>query len=82
MEITLYLSREPRNKDNNFIEGEKQKNQLLLYSLVYTSQSQDQHRKVSLFYTYQQQTSNMKFEKYYPYNYSGHYFGLKFSYSY
>jgi hypothetical protein len=82
MEITSYLSRQPRDKDNNFIEGEKQKNQLLLYSLVYTSQSQDQHRKVSLFYTYQQQTSNMKFEKYYPYNYSGHYFGLKFSYSY
>lgn len=81
-ELTSYLSRQPRDENNNFIEGGKQKNQLMLCSLIYTSQSEDQHRKISLFYTYQQQSSNMKFEKYYPYNYSGHYLGLKFSYSY
>ncbi|MFN3550346.1 MAG: hypothetical protein ACK4WJ_00830 [Endomicrobiia bacterium] len=81
-EITSYLSRQPRDENNNFIENEKQNNFLVLYSLIYTSQSVDQHRKVSLFYTYQQQSSNMKFERYYPYNYSGHYFGVKFSYSY
>ncbi len=81
-EITSYLFRQPRDENNNFIENEKQKNFLALYSLIYTSQSFDKHRKVSLFYTYQQQSSNMKFEKYYPYNYSAHYFGIKFSYSY
>jgi hypothetical protein len=80
-EFLYYTSRNARDKDNNFVD-EKQKNFLSVYSISYNSQSPDKHRKVSLFYTYQQQTSNMKFEKYYPYNYSGHYFGLSFSYSY
>lgn len=82
MEFKYYTSRDVRDSQNNFITGEKQKNFLYLLSLMYTSQSVDKHRKVSLFYTYQQQISNMKFEKYYPYNYTGHYFGIKFSYSY
>lgn len=81
-ELTSYLSRQPRDENNNFIHGKKQQNLLLLLSLIYTSQSTDRHRKVSVFYTYQQQSSNTKFEKYYPYNYSGHYFGIRFSYSY
>ncbi|MCS7151356.1 MAG: hypothetical protein NZ928_03095 [Endomicrobia bacterium] len=81
-EFTSYLSRQPRDRNNNFIMDEKQRNQLTLLSLIYSTQSLDQHRKLSLFYTYQHQTSNMKFEKYYPYNYTGHYFGIKFTYSY
>ena len=80
-EFLFYSSRNARDKDNNFID-EKQKNFLSVYSLSYNSQSSDTRRKISFFYTYQQQSSNMKFEKYYPYNYSGHYFGIKFNYSY
>ncbi len=80
-EFLYYTSRNARDKDNNFID-EKQKNFLSVYSLSYNSQSSDTRRKISFFYTYQQQSSNMKFEKYYPYNYLGHYFGIKFNYSY
>lgn len=81
-ERTLYTSRLPRDEENNFVDGEKQVNNLFLHTIAYTSQSEDEVRKVTLFYTFQQQSSNTKFEKYFPYNYTGHYFGLQFNYSY
>ncbi|MEN3013447.1 MAG: hypothetical protein ABDH23_02385 [Endomicrobiia bacterium] len=81
-ELTSYLSRSPRDENNNFISNKKQQNQKVIASLVYNSYSQNERSVFSIFYSYFYQTSNMKFEKYYPYNYSGHYFGIKVSYTY
>lgn len=81
IDYKVYLNRPPRDKENNFIEGEKQNNLLLLLTLGFNKRRSDTSI-TTFFYTYQQQTSNMKFEKYLPYNYSGHFIGLKYSLKY
>lgn len=77
----LYSSRKPRDENNNFVEGETQKNLLYLFSFVFNKKSSDVST-TSLFYIYQQQSSNVKFEKYLPYNYTGHFVGLRYSLKY
>jgi len=77
----LYTNRPPRDENNNFVAGEKQRNFLFLLTLAFNKKSSD-ISTTTFFYTYQQQTSNMKFEKYLSYNYSGHFFGFKYSLRY
>lgn len=80
IDLKSYSKRPPRNKDNEFISG-KQKNNLFLLSLGFTLKPNDITR-TTFFYTFQNQTSNMEFEKYLPYNYSGHFVGISFNYTY
>lgn len=75
-----YLSRPPRDANDTFQEG-NQYNDLIIFSVGFTLKPNDITR-TSFYYTYQGQASNMKFEKYLPYNYSGHFFGVSFSYTY
>ncbi len=77
----IYSDRNPRDLDNQFIEGEKQNIFLTLLTFGFMKKATDVS-SLSIFYTYQKQTSNMKFEKYLPYNYDGHFIGLKYTITY
>jgi hypothetical protein len=76
----MYLNRPPRDADNTFLDG-TQRNDMVIVSVGFTLKPNDITR-TSFFYTYQGQSSNMKFEKYLPYNYSAHFFGVSFNYTY
>jgi hypothetical protein len=80
-EFTNYATRPPRDTANTVLTAEKQSNVLTMLNFRYDYKPDD-ITDVTLFYVYQTQVSNMKFEKYFPYNYSGQYFGIKFSYTY
>ncbi|OGS20005.1 MAG: hypothetical protein A2252_01790 [Elusimicrobia bacterium RIFOXYA2_FULL_39_19] len=75
-----YSSRPPLDANNNFTDG-KQANNLMLMNVAFEKKSSEVARW-ALFYSYQQQASNVRFEKYLPYNYSGSFFGIKYSLRY
>ncbi|MFN3967211.1 MAG: hypothetical protein ACK4JE_05900, partial [Endomicrobiia bacterium] len=77
----FYSDRQPRDVDNQFIEGEKQTIFLTLLTFGFLKKATEVS-SLSIFYTYQTQSSNMKFEKYLPYNYDGHFIGLKYAITY
>ncbi|MBN1822785.1 MAG: hypothetical protein JW803_00540 [Endomicrobiales bacterium] len=76
----IYTSRPPRSGGNEFMDG-KQTNFLTIFNFGFTFKPND-ITKTTLFYVFQNQASNMEFEKYLPYNYTGHYMGINFNYSF
>ncbi|MCX5781595.1 MAG: hypothetical protein NT145_02665 [Elusimicrobia bacterium] len=75
-----YSNRPPRDSENAFISG-NQYNNLFILSCGF-SKRQNDVTTMTVFYNYQSQVSNMTFERYLLYNYSGHYMGVSFSYTY
>lgn len=79
-ELKIYSNRPPRDDSNNFLTG-TQNNSLYFFTTGFTLKA-NEVTNTTFFYNFQVQSSNMKFEKYIPYNYSGHYFGINFNYTY
>jgi hypothetical protein len=77
----IYLKREPRDEDGEFIEGKRQSRLLGIYTIGFRNQIGESSSSM-MFFTYQKQTSNMEFEKYLPYNYSAFSLGIKFQMEY
>ncbi|HOX23591.1 MAG TPA: hypothetical protein PLL10_09015, partial [Elusimicrobiales bacterium] len=73
-----YVDRPPRDGENNYQMGEKQKNTLTkLYAGI--RKHMNEIADLSLMYTLVVASSNNKFEKYLPYNYTGQSLGIAYN---
>jgi len=76
-----YVSRPPRDINNDYLLTEKQNNSLYT-TFISFKKSINEIASVSLYYAFTSASSNNKFEVYMPYNYTGNSFGLIYNISY
>ena len=74
-EMRMYMHRNPRNSEGEFLRGTRQVDHNIMLSAAYAIII-NEFSRYTLYYGYYIGSSNNKYERYMPYNYHGHTFGF------